>query len=96
MLVALAMAALFVLTMWNAEEAYPVADMVWPWRPFGAEWVIVGRNVSNRVLRLTLGPRPNPRGPARKLESCGGGVDPEIGPDKGTRAGARLLWSGAA
>ena len=30
MLVALAMAGLFVLTMWTPEEAFPIAEVVWP------------------------------------------------------------------
>ena len=30
MLVALAMAGLIVLTMWNVEEACPIAETVWP------------------------------------------------------------------
>jgi hypothetical protein len=30
MLVALALAALFILAMWSPEEAFPIDQMVWP------------------------------------------------------------------
>jgi hypothetical protein len=29
-LVPLAMAGLFILTMWSPDEAYPIDEMVWP------------------------------------------------------------------